>query len=220
MKLKQKVLFALAALSSVGFIHAQDAHMENVPTGTLGQRYGDVNIGLQDIQHFSDDAYSMGVGANIPVAGNFDATFDFGHAWLNSTVDQTADAVSVTGTRYLAIQGIKPFAYAGVGYEWDKVSFGRAKDHSQYGIWGLGVGVEIPASLAFPTVEGLSMTPLISYSDDFRKSHNSGQACVYSMEANQWINHQMAVYADIGFQDVLHSEFDSWLYTLGVRIRY
>lgn len=223
MKTTKKLLIFLAALSTAGFACAQEAPAggsADSSAGTLGRRYGDINVGLQDIKHISDDAYSVGLGANIPVTDTLDATFDFGHAWLNSTVDQMASAISVTGTAYTSYNGMKPFAFAGIGFEWDKVSAGNFINHSQYGIWGLGVGLEIPVALVFPDARGLSLSPTISYSDDFRKTRNSAQAYTYGAEANYWIDSQVGVYGDVGRQDVLRSSFDSWIYTAGVRIRY
>ncbi|HZP59353.1 MAG TPA: hypothetical protein VFB27_03435 [Opitutaceae bacterium] len=220
MKLNHKTLFVLAALSAAGFAYAQEAATDAVPTGTLGLRYGDVNVGLQDIRHLSQDAFNVGVGANIPVTNTLDASFAAGRAWLNSTVDQAVNAISVTGTEYTSFRGVKPFAFAGIGYAWEKDSFGSLKNHSEYGIWGLGVGVEVPATLVFPAATGLSVAPAISYSDDFRKSRYSAQSYEYGAEINYWMDAKTAVYADIGYQDVLRSRFDSWDYTLGVRIRY
>ena len=222
MKTTKNLLIALAAFAAAGFAFGQETSGGSVDSsaGTLGRRYGDIGVGLQDFKNLSDDAFSVGLGANIPVTGNLDATFGIGHAWLNSTVDQQATAITATGTAYTSFKGVKPFAFAGIGGEWDKVTFGSFVNHSMYGIWGLGVGVEIPAALVFPAARGLSLAPAISYSDDFRKTRDSSQAYVYDLEANYWVNSQYGVYADVGFQDVLRSSFDSWLYNAGIRIRY
>ncbi|HTQ32454.1 MAG TPA: hypothetical protein VMI53_14685 [Opitutaceae bacterium] len=222
MKLKQHVLFALAAFSAAGVVYAQE-NMAGGPAtdssagGVIGQRYADLNFGLQHIKHVSDNAYGIGAAMNVPVESYMDATVGYGYSWINSTLDERAHVASFTDTIYTTLAGgAKPFLSAGVGYEWDRISGPNFKtDTAEFGLWGLDVGIEVPTA-----VQGLSVTPAISYLDDFRKSRNSAQARDYGVEANYWVDAKWSVYGNISYQDVLHSGADSWNYTAGIRIKF
>jgi hypothetical protein len=244
MNLTKKIILTLAVLAIAGADHAQQTDTTNqsaiIPPpannsqpaststagGILGKRYVDANFSLQDIRHVSKNAYDLGVGANIPVSPGIDLGAAYDHSWLQGTSTTPrvhSDVIQGTVTLFPPARtfdsDVKPFVAGGIGYQWDNAKF-SGTPHSftfgssdDYAIWGLAVGLEIP-------VDALSITPVVSYSDDFRSSHQSVQAFNYGAEANYWITNQVGVYAAATYQDVRHSSFDSWIYTTGVRFQF
>ncbi len=109
--------------------------------------------------------------------------------------------------------GVKPFVSLELGSEWDRISAIRFLHHSSYGIYAVEAGVEIP-------LEMVTVTPFIAYQDDFRAPANSSQADDFGVEVNYWFKKDWAVFADVGYQDVLHSRFDSTVWSIGLRQKF
>ncbi len=243
----KKIILALTALAAAGAILAQQTDTNQTATtdqsavttnqttppppaapsgGLLGKRYVDLNFGVQDIRHVSKDAYTAGLSGNFPVAPGVDLGAGYSHSWLNSTATTPrVDTDVVQGTVTLFppnntfSNGAKPFVAGGIGYQWDNAtlsgtphSFSFTSD-DDYALWALAAGVEIPFG-------AFSLTPAISYNDDFRSSRKSVQAYNYGAEANYWVTDEFAVYAGASYQDVRHSSFDSWIYDAGVRLKF
>lgn len=220
MKLSRNLLLAVAALSAVDLVYADGSAgspAAESTDGVIGQRYVDLNFGVEHVKHLSDNTYDVGAAVNVPVTSYMDAAVGYDYSWINSTLDGRAHAFTLTDTVYGTLDsGAKPFLAVGIGYERDRISgAGFKTDTAEFGIWGLGVGIEVPTA-----VKGLSVTPAISYSDDFRKARNSTQARQYGVEVNYWLNAKWGVYGDISYADVLHSGADSWNYTVGARLKF
>lgn len=243
----KKIILALTVLAAAGAILAQQTDTNQTATtdqsavtpnqttppppaapsgGLLGKRYVDLNFGVQDIKHFPKNAYNVGLSANLPVAPGVDLGAGYAYSWLSGTTTTPrvrSDIIQGTVTLFppnaTFSNGARPFVAAGIGYQWDNVSlsgtphsFNFSSD-ADYGLWGLALGVEIP-------VKAFSLTPVISYNDDFRNSHQSSQAYDYGVEANCWVTDEVAVYGGIAYEDVRHSNLDSWNYNAGVRLKF
>jgi hypothetical protein len=112
-----------------------------------------------------------------------------------------------------------------LGHRYTELSFGFENvDHlSAHGysvgagddeaIWGAAVGIEIPAGI-------VTITPRISYPDDFDGSARGSKTWTGSVEANYWYSRTSAVYTSLGRTDVRHSPYDSWNWEIGLRARF
>ena len=209
MNLTKNITLALGLLTAVAS-HAQTTPASTAGSGLLGHRYTELNVGLQDIKHLSNHGYSVGAAANNPIIpGVLDAGALYSYSWIRGAVRGHANTIGAYATAYTVLNGVKPFAGAALGYQWN--SFGPGVDDQT--LWGLTAGVEIPAGV-------VTITPRISYADDFEGSRNSSQAWTYQVEANYWYNSTSAVFASIGKTDVRRSSFDSWNYEVGLRARF
>jgi hypothetical protein len=211
MKLNKKITLALSVLVA-GVSYAQTTPPANTNgTGLLGHRYTELSVGLQDIKHFSDHGYSLGAAANNPVIpGVLDAGASYSYSWIRGAFRGHANTIGAYTTAYTVLNGVKPFAGAGLGYQWNSFGHGGVDDQA---LWGLTAGVEIPAG-------AFTITPRISYADDFEGSRNSSQAWTYQVEANYWFSATSAVFGSIGKTDVRRSPIDSWNYEIGLRARF
>jgi hypothetical protein len=209
MKLTQKITLALGLLAA-GTSMAQTASGSS--TGLLGQRYVELGLGKQNISHVSPNLYSVGGGVNLPlVPAMIDAGASYDYSWIHGArLSGHASTFGGYATWYTALSGVKPFVSAGLGWEWSTT---RGFGSDNQGLWGLAAGVEVP-------VGALTLTPRISYGDDFEGSRNSSQQWTYAAEANYWINGQTGVFGSIGFTDVRASSLESWNYRAGVRVKF
>lgn len=211
MKLTKNITLALG-LVAAGVSYAQTPADLNTNYGLLGHRYTEFNLGLQDVKHSQDHGYSVGALANNPlIPGVLDAGASYSYSWIRGPFKGHANTIGAYTTAYAPFKGVKPFAGAGLGYQWSSFAFGANDD---YGLWGLTAGVEIPAG------EGVTITPRINYADDFESSRNSSQVWTYQVEANYWFNAKSAVFGSIGKSDVQRSSLDSWNYEIGLRARF
>ena len=121
-----------------------------------------------------------------------------------------ANTIGGYATAYAPLQGAKPFVGAALGYQWSSGRFGSGDNQA---LWGASAGVEIPTGV-------ITLTPRITYADDFKGSRASSQAWTFAVEANYWVNNTTAVFASIGKTDVRHSRFDSRNYEVGLRGRF
>lgn len=212
MNTTKKITLALGLLVA-GAGYAQTAASASNPTaattGLLGQRFAEISLGTQDVTGFSDNFYDTGLTVNLPVSPSLDVSAGYGYSWFRSGISGHANTVFGAGTFYTPMAGVKPFLTAGLGYQWTSV--GGFRDNG--GLWGAGVGVEIP----FNT---LTLTPRIGYTDDFESGTASSRDFTYSLEANYWVSAKAAVYGSVGRTEVHRSSADSWNYSLGVRFKF
>jgi hypothetical protein len=209
MKLTQKITLALGLLAASTGI-AQTATASG-STGLLGQRYAEVNFSLQDLKHVSNNSYSLGASANIPlVPSSIDVGASYDYSWIGGAFRGHANTLGAYATAYVPLQGVKPFVGAGAGWQWSSNRFVGSDDQ---GLWGLTAGVEIPVGV-------ITLTPRINYADDLEGSRNSSQEWTYAVEANYWINPKTAIFGSISKTDVSHSSVDSWNYGVGLRVRF
>jgi hypothetical protein len=210
MNLTKKITLALG-LAAGAASYAQTTPATTATNGLLGHRYTEISFGLEDIKHFSDHGYSLGASANNPIIpGKLDAGASYSYSWINGALKGHANTVGAYATAYLPLRGVKPFVGTALGYQWS--SF-RWVGSDEKALWGATTGVEIPAG-------PVTLTPRISYVDDFEGSRESTQAWDFQVEANYWFNQKSAVFASIGKSEVVRSSVDSWNYTIGLRARF
>lgn len=208
MNLTKNITIA-AALLVAGASYAQTATSSS--NGLLGQRYTEFNFGVQDLRHVSNSAYSLGAGVNAPITpGALDVGALYNYNWIGGSFKGHANTLATYATAYTPLNGVKPFFTGAFGWQWTSTRFVGRDDQ---GIWALATGVEIPAG-------AVTITPRITYADDFEKSINSSQEWTYAVEANYWVNAKTGVYASIGKTDVRRSPVDSWNYEIGLRMKF
>lgn len=210
MNLIRKSTVALAALVAAGAIHAQSETVAK-PIGSLGVRYVDISLGLEDYRGLSDNAYDASVAVNLPVLSSLDVGFSYGHVWLNSTADLDGDVLAASATYFTKIDTVKPFFSLALGYQWQRASgFGvTVKDDS--GLWGAAIGFEVP-------VQAVTLTPRIAYVDGF--DSDVGHEVSYGVEASCWLTAKVAGFVDVSYSDPQGSGGESWNYSLGVRLKF
>ncbi|MBL9189066.1 MAG: hypothetical protein JNK23_16395 [Opitutaceae bacterium] len=211
MKTTNKLILALGLLTSATAIQAQTTTTASTPAGLLGAQYTELEFGVQDIKRISNNAYSLTASANTAVvAGKLDGGASYSYSRIGGAVRGHSNTIGGYFTAYAPLNGVKPFVSAGLGWEWSSYRFVGSDDQA---LWGGAVGVEIPAGV-------VTITPRISYADDFEGSRKSSQAWTYAVEANHWFNKSTAVFASIGKSDVTRSPIDSWNYSIGLRARF
>jgi hypothetical protein len=215
MKLTKKITLALGLLATgVGYAQttaATPATTSNAGYGLLGHRYTELSVGVADVKHYSQHGYSVGASANNPVIpGVLDAGAGYAYSWIRGGAKGHANTIGTYATAYAPLGGVKPFVSAALGYQWTSAKFGMGNDEA---IWGGAIGVEIP-------VGAITITPRISYSDDFEGTPRSSQAWTTSVEANYWFKKDSAVFGSIGHTDARRSPVDSWNYEVGLRARF
>ena len=209
MNLTKKILFALGLLAASAS-YAQTAPASSSSNGLLGQRYVDVSLGVQDLKDFPDNFYAAGASVNLPaVPSLLDVGASYSYSWLRGTFRGHANTVGVYGTAYTLLGSAKPFLTAGVGYQWANTRFGS----DSQGLWGLGAGIEIPAG-------AFTITPRVSYADDFEDGFESTQQWSYGAEGNYWFSPAKAFYVSVGYTDVARSPIEAWNYTAGFRFKF
>lgn len=216
---------ALGCLPLAAVLHAQSttttvptpssvASSTSVPSGLLGLQYTEVSVGLADIEHFSNHRYSLTAGANTPVVpGSLDGGAFYRYSRIGGAQRGHANAIGGYFTGYMPLQGVKPFVTGVLGYEWTSAP-ANSGDHEP--LWGAAAGVEIPAG-------AVTITPRVSYRDDFEGTPRSRQAWTYAVEANFWLSRSeriSSIFGSVGWTEVRRSRFDAWNYEIGLRSRF
>lgn len=210
MNLIQKTTLVLSTLVAATIIHAQN-NASGQPAGSLGVRYAEAAFGVQDFQNFGDNAYQGSLSVNIPVQASLDVGLSYGHAWLDSTVDQRSDALAASATYYTAIGSVKPFLGLAVGHQWDRASFLGSTAHDDFWFWGAAIGVEIP-------VQAVTLTPRLTYVDGLESGHDYN--VTLGTEASYWFTNQVAGFVDVSYSDPKGNSGESWNYSAGVRLKF
>jgi|GEM_PF-2061573 len=225
-----KTLIGTVALAAVSTCFAQTSNSCSwFPTGedgpgVIGKRYADVGFGVQDNSHDSKNTYGVGIGANIPLIKGLD--FDAGYSYdsyRHSPVKEHWNDISTGIKLYNTVEnGVKPFISAGLGYSWlnEKldddwyfISTGKNSRSQGKATWGASVGAEFP-------FQWISVTPTISYHDDFERTANSDQAWAYGVHANSWITRKVGVSLGVSYVAWQHSSNQAWDYSTGVCVRF
>ncbi len=210
MKTTNNIILALSLLTAATASQAQTT-TASTPAGLLGAQYTELEFGVQDIKHVSPNAYSLTASANTAVvAGKLDGGATYSYSRIGGAVRGHSNTIGGYFTAYAPMNGVKPFISAGLGWEWSSYRFVGSDDQA---LWSGAIGVEIPAGV-------VTITPRLSYADDFEGSRKSSQAWTYAVEANHWFSKSSAVFASIGKTDVRHSSNDSWNYSIGLRARF
>jgi hypothetical protein len=206
MNLTKKSILALG-LVVAGVSFAQTDTTSTKPVGLLGQSYSEVHFGVTDIPNYSKNQYGLGVAANVPVSPYLDLGAGYDYGWVRGAGH--FNGITGGATAYTAFNGVKPFLAGAVGYQWSSFTGG----HDDQGVWGVSAGVEIPVSV-------VTITPRISYADDFHGSNRSSQQTTYGVEGNYWVTKTAAVFADVGYSDIRHDSDNAWTYTVGARFKF
>ena len=166
MKNTKYITLALGLLTAAAASHAQTTTM-TAPGGLLGQQYTEVSFGLDDVKHISNHGYSLSARANTPlIPGKLDGGGSYSYSWMGGPFRGHANTIGGYATAYAPLQGAKPFVGAALGYQWSSGRFGSGDNQA---LWGASAGVEIPTGV-------ITLTPRITYADDFKGSRASSQA--------------------------------------------
>lgn len=238
------LVFATFVLATAAAAHAQTATAANSP-GVLGQRYAEISVGAFDPHGSSDLDFAGALAANLPLRSGLDLGFGYGYSRTRTEIFSDffelrgrEHVLATSVTAYGSYQGMKPFATAALGYSWakEKLSFAGisvADERDDAGLWGLGVGVEIPFGV-------VTLTPRISYQDDFENGGPSisdpvtagtgsmvvvsrggrGGAFNYGTEAHMWFTRSVGGFAEIAYSDPTGGVTQSWTYAVGARLRF
>jgi hypothetical protein len=210
MNLTKKITLALGLLAAGAASHAQTTAASSTGNGFLGQRFAEVNLGLQNLRNIHDHSYSTGASVNLPAVPSLldvGATYDY--SWVRGPFRGHANTVGVYAVAYTPLQGAKPFFGAAVGYQWTSLRFLGSDGE---GLWGLTAGVEVPVGV-------WTFTPRVSFSDDI-DTNTGAQDVTGALEVSRWINTTTAVFGSLSHTDVRRSSLDSWNYTVGLRLRF
>src|SRR5258708_5094306 len=108
--MNKKITLALGLLAVGSASYAQHT---SEPNGLLGIQYTELNFGVQDLKHVSDDAYSVGVAANTPlIPGKLDGGATYSYSWIRGPFDGHANTIGGYTTAYAPLNGVKPFVGA------------------------------------------------------------------------------------------------------------
>lgn len=212
-----KTFIGTVALLAASTVFAQTGSCVLFPKGdedgqgTIGRRYAEGFLSFQDVKGTSKNVFGGGVGGNLPVCTGLDFLGSVSHTSFK------ANDLSTTLTNFDGVvraygkveDDVTPFIQAGLG-----MTFGDVLDHSTNWInWNVGVGADFSYKWA-------SVTPTISYSDDFRHTGASSQALTYAVEVNSWATPQIGVFAKVSYVDVRHDGANGTGLTAGLRVRF
>lgn len=203
-------MLSLSILVTAGAGYAQQPATQ---TGLLGQRYVNAAFSVTNLRAISDDGYGTSIGINLPVCPNADVSFGYDYDWLDVLGAKAyGHTLTAAATFYARSHGIKPFVGLGVGYQWSTIKVSGFKSTDSNAIWAAGLGVEIPSGF-------VTLTPSVSYTDAF-KSNSGGGQWSYGVEANHWFTSKVAGFADVTYADPTGSGGESWIYRVGVRVKF
>jgi len=222
--MKTHYTFSLALLGFAAAIagRAQPATSSNV-NGVLGQRFVEASVGAIDPHGSSDEGFTGDLSVKLPVQAGLDVGFGYTYDRVTADIGSAPfhlrsrdHTLGATVTGYSTLGGVKPFAGAGLGYQWSraKLDFGSARildTDDDDGIWALGAGVEIPLG-------AVTLTPSVTYQDGFAQDSAAGFA--YGAEAHMWFTRSVGGFADATFSDPINGGLQSWTYRVGARLRF
>ena len=206
MNLTKKITLALGLLVA-GTSFAQ----ETSSNGLLGQRYAEFNFSFIETDNVSKLSYEPGLRVNLPLIANqvdVGATYDY--ARLRGPLRGHANSLSTYAVGYMALDGAKPFLGAALSHTWTRLPLGLS-DNS-YG-WSIVGGFEVP-------VGPVTLTPTITYSDDFDNGFGQGDVWTYRLEGNYWLTRQAALFAGVAKVDLHREAVNIWTYDIGLRFRF
>jgi hypothetical protein len=216
MNLTKKLSLALTIVAAACLVHADEPASTDTSAGTLGQRYAELSFTNQVIEHVpSNNNYYYGeLGANVPVTKGLDLGGSYTYGWFNHLGQSLRSNLGeADATAYVTCAGVKPFATLDLGYQWDRTTAANYFVRSEYAVWGMAAGVEVP-------VGPVAITPFANYGTDFRRSIASTQDLDLGIKINYWYNEHWAVFANVYHEDVMHSSSDSFNWSLGLRRKF
>lgn len=209
MTLTKKITLALGLFAAAAASFAQTTTTGAAPVGVLGQRYTEVHFEMQEIDFVSPNLYSVGASVNLPVSSGLDLGASYSYGRIRGDVRGHSNTLAAAATAYTEWSGLKPFVGAALGYQWTRFA-GFSDDGA---LWGVAVGAEIP-------VGAFAITPRLIYADDFESGANSSEQLTSEVEGNYWFSPNSAVFATLGYTDVIDTRVDSWNYRVGLRVKF
>jgi hypothetical protein len=194
-------------LAAAVVAHAESTAFDRVPVGTLGQNYGELSFGFADIRRAAPNFYNLNLNGNLPLTRHLDLGGGLATGWFDRHLVNNTTALGVSLTAYRPHEGAAPFFTTGLGYQWWNVG---APDTWT---WKVATGVQVPFG-------EFTVTPRLSYEDDFLRGAMSAQQVTAETEVNRWLSRAAAVFASVGYTDVHRSRFDSWNWRAGVRLAF
>jgi hypothetical protein len=221
MKKHYALTLAVVGLATAFSVRAQPATASNA-NGLLGQRYAEASVGAIDPHGSSDEGFAGNLSVNVPVQAGLDVGFGYTYDRITADIGSgfhlrsRNHTLGATVTGYSTLAGVKPFAGAGLGYQWSrtKLDFGGARvldTDDDDGLWALGVGVEIPLG-------AVTVTPTVTYQDGFSQGAAAGFA--YGAEAHMWLTRTVGGFVGATYSDPVNGGRQSWLYEIGARMRF
>jgi hypothetical protein len=201
--------------------------------GTIGKRYVDAGLSAESLRHTAHNIGGANLGVNLPLTSLIDISGGYDYNWENipvynwwynnnegysvekSNIHLHNHRASSNITFYNVIEnGIRPFVSVGLERNWTDSSgaFGNYAAETRNG-WNVSAGAEFP-------YKWISVTPRVSYQDDFKTSSRSFQAWGVGAEVSAWITHKIGAYVNVTFYDTLHTADDNWVIGAGVRFRF
>ncbi|MFT3782829.1 MAG: hypothetical protein QM790_12535 [Nibricoccus sp.] len=212
-----KTLISTVALLAASTVFAQTGNSPWFPTstedgqGTIGRRYGEGYLSLQDVSGSSKNIYGGGVAANVPLLKGIDLNGRVGYtsfkpAYASTTLTNLDGAVKFYNQ---SDADIKAFIAPGLG-----VTFGDVNDHSTSWVrWNVAIGAEF-------AYKWVAITPTLTYNDDFRHHGPSQQSISYGAEFSSWATPQVNVFAKVEAIDPFHDANITPGLTIGLRVRF
>jgi len=207
---------SLAAAASLGLaLVATASEMPDVPAsqpvgstsrGLLGENYTNLGFTYIDVKNTNVDGQAIDFGMSAPYTSKTDLFFEYnytrsepvldGHAWWQSLL--------AGGRWYTNLNGIKPYAEAGLGWAWvDVPVFGGENSWA----WFTGIGIETPVA------PNATVTPFIRFTD----APDIGDAdhWDFGVKGNYWLNAKLALTAKVAIDDD-----QSWSFGAGVNYQF
>jgi hypothetical protein len=175
------------------------------PAALLGKNYVEAGFFTEDFRNSgSKNAFGTGVDLNLPTFDNFDIGVNYAFERAASGAPQFTDnTLGTSFTGFFTVNGVKPFADLDLGYAWQKSKLDGISDSNDRGIYGAGVGIEVP--VAKSTV----FTARAAYDNSFRR--DSQHQWIYIAKVDQSIADGIAAQLDVAF----HAN-NSTVYDVGV----
>jgi len=229
-----KILISTAALCVASAAFAQSSTTcswfpkgDDYGQGTIGKRYADAGLSVQSIRHTAHNISGAGLSVNLPVVKHIDISGGYDYSLQNTPVYEWYSGQRVGDvhthnhrasgniTVYDVIEnGVKPYFSVGLDRTWtDSSGFLDNIDAATRNGWNVSAGAEFP-------YKWISVTPQVSYQDDFKTSSRSFQAWSAGVEVSAWVTRKIGAYVNVSFNDVLHTANDNWVTGAGIRFRF
>lgn len=178
----------------------------------LGQRYVGADVGVADVEFFSETGYTVGAALNVPVLPNLDLGLHTGHGWIDDAgVGLKDTTVSATAVVHRTAEGPKPFVGVLLGHQKLQMDFGRLGFTENSTLWGAAAGIEVPLGNG-------SLTPSVGYTDSF--DGNTDRTLHCTLHGNYWFTARLGGYASITYADLEGDGGHAWVGRVGLRVRF
>lgn len=200
--------FALGLLLAGACFAQTNATNSSASAGLLGQRYAEFGFALHDLNRPSDNTYSLGTTANFPmVPALLDVSASYAYDWHVGPSKIRRHTFLAAATAYASNNALRPFASYGIGWQT------RHTGSEDQAIWRATAGFEIDAG-------NITLTPRVTYIDDFEAPRVSSQQLGWGLEGNTWVTSKTGLFASFSRTKALHTSVISSDYQIGVRVKF